>query len=107
MKKLIEIYNPSDMKKFVKENKYLLVDDGIEEFIIREEDLPDYIYNRNQNIDIYRPDGSFWLSTIGFFLNRIAYDDRQKIIERLIKLQIGEEESKVTYFCDSVILDYM
>lgn len=107
MEKLVEIYNPSDMKKFVKENKYLLVDDGIEEFIIKEEDLPDYIYNRNQDIDIYRPDGSFLLSTIGFFLNRIAYEDRQKTIERLIKLQLGEEESKVTYFCDSVILDYM
>lgn len=34
MEKLIEIYNPSDMKKFVKENKYLLVDDGIEGFLI-------------------------------------------------------------------------
>ena len=55
-----------------------MVDDGIEEFIIREEDLPDYIYNRNQYIEIYRPDGSFLLSTIGFFLNRIAYKDRQK-----------------------------
>lgn len=67
MKKLVEIYKPSDMKKFVKENKYLLVDDSIEEFIIREEDLPDYIYNRNQDIDIYRPEGSFLLSTIVSF----------------------------------------
>ena len=31
----------------------------------------------------------------------------KRIIERLIKLQLGEEESKVTYFSDSVILDYM
>ena len=67
MKKLVEIYKPSDMKKFVKENKYLLVDDSIEEFILREEDLPDYIYNRNQDIDIYRPEGSFLLSTIVSF----------------------------------------
>ena len=28
-----------------------------------------------------------------FFLNKISYNERQKIIERLIRLQIGEEES--------------
>ena len=40
-------------------------------------------------------------------LNKISYNERQKIIERLIRLQLGEEESKVTYYCESTILDYM
>lgn len=107
MEKLIEITDPKEMERFVRDGNYLLVDDGLDEYVIHESDLVDYIYNRNQDIDIYRPDGSFLLSTIVFFLNKIAYEDRQKIIDRLIKLQLGEEESKVIYFCDSVILDYM
>ena len=107
MDKIIEITDPKEMEKFVKTNKYLLVDDGMDEFIIKESDLPNYIYNRNEEVTIYKPDGEFLLSTIGFFLNKISYKERQKIIERLIRLQLGEEESKVTYYCESTILDYM
>ncbi len=33
--KLIEITNPYEMERFVKENKYLLVDDGMNEYCIR------------------------------------------------------------------------
>ena len=107
MDKIIEITDPKEMEKFVKTNKYLLVDDGMDEFIIKESDLPDYIYNRNENINVYKPDGEFVLSTFGYFLNKIPYSYRQKIIERLIDLQLGNKESKVTYYCESTILDYM
>ena len=107
MEKLIEITEPKEMEKFVKSNNYLLVDDGFNEYVIRECDLVDYIYNRNEEISIYKPNGDFLLSTFGFFLNKIAYEDRQKIIERLIRLQLGEEESKTTYYCESTILDYI
>ena len=93
MDKIIEITDPKEMEKFVKTNKYLLVDDGMDEFIIKESDLPDYIYNRNENINVYKPNGEFLLSTIGFFLNRISYNERQKIIDRLVRLQLGEEIS--------------
>ena len=95
------------MEKFVKSSNYLLVDDGLDEYAIHESDLVDYIYNRNEEVTIYKPDGEFLLSTIGFFLNKISYNERQKIIERLIKLQLEEEESKVTYYCESTILDYI
>lgn len=107
MEKLIEIIDPNEMEKFVKDNNYLLVDDGMDEYVIKESDLVDYIVNRNEDINIYKPNGEFLLSTIGFFLNRISYNERQKIIERLIRLQLGEEEAKVTYYCESTILDYM
>lgn len=107
MEKLIEITDPKEMEKFVKSNNYLLVDDGLDEYVIYESDLVDYIVNRNEDINIYRPDGSFLLSTIGFFLNKISYNERQKIIERLIRLQLGEEESKITKYCESTILDYI
>lgn len=107
MNKLIEITDPKEMKKFVKSNNFLLVDDGLYEYIIHESDLVDYIYNRNEEVTIYKPDGAFLLSTIGFFLNKISYNERQKIIDRLIKLQLGEEESKIVYYCESTILDYI
>lgn len=107
MNKLIEITDPKEMKEFVKSNNFLLVDDGLYEYIIHESDLVDYIYNRNEEVTIYKPDGEFLLSTIGFFLNKISYNERQKIIDRLIKLQLGEEESKIVYYCESTILDYI
>ena len=107
MKKLIEITEPKEMEKFVKSSNYLLVDDGLDEYVIHESDLLDYIVNRNEDINVYNSDGEFILSTIGFFLNKISYDYRQKIIERLIRLQLGEEETKETYYCESTILDYM
>ena len=105
--KLVEITNPSEIKSFVEKNPYLLVDDGTNEYIIKESDLADYIYNRNEEINVYRPDGEFLLSTFGFFLNKISYNERQKIIRRLLDLQLGEADSITTKFCDSAILDYM
>ncbi len=74
------------MKEFVDGKDYLLVEDGINEYIIMKNDLIDYIYNRNEEINIYRTDGTFLLSTFDFFLNKIAFSERQKIIDRLIKL---------------------
>ena len=72
MEKLIEITDPKEMEKFVKSSNYLLVDDGLDEYVIRESDLVDYIYNRNEEVTIYKPDGEFLLSTIGFFLNKLC-----------------------------------
>lgn len=107
MEKLIEITDPNEMEKFVKDNSYLLVDGGMDEYVIKESDLVDYIVNRNEDVNIYKPDGEFLLSTIGFFLNRISYNERQKIIDRLVRLQLGEEEFNITYYCESTILDYI
>lgn len=107
MNKLLKITEPNEMKKFIEGKKYLLVDDEINEYIIMKSDLADYIFNRNEDINVYKPDGTFLLSTFGYFLNKIDYIDRQKIVDRLVKLQVGEIESRKTYFCDSIILNYM
>lgn len=107
MEKLIEITNPYEMEKFVKENKYLLVDDGLYEYVIKESDLPDYIVNRAESIDVYKSNGEFLLSTFGYFLNKIDYNERQKILKRLVGLQLNEIESNPTYYCQSTILDYI
>lgn len=105
--KLVEITNPYEMERYVKENKYLLVDDGMNEYCIRKIDLTDYLYNRNENVNVYKSNGEFLLSTFDLFLNRISYTKRQKIIERLIQLQQGLIESKETPYCDSAILQYI
>ena len=107
MEKLIEITDPNEMEKFVKSGNYLLVDDGLDEYVIHESDLVDYIYNRNEEVTIYKSNGEFLLSAMGFFLYKISYSERQKIIERLIRIQLGKEESKVTYYCESTILNYI
>ena len=42
MNKLVEITEPKEMEKFVKSSNYLLVDDGLDEYVIHESDLVDY-----------------------------------------------------------------
>ena len=39
MEKLIEITDPKEMEKFVKSSNYLLVDDGLDEYVIHESTL--------------------------------------------------------------------
>ena len=69
---------PKKMEKFVKSNNYVLVDDGLNEYVIHESDLVDYIYNRNEKVTIYKSNGEFLLSTIVSFLNKISCNERQK-----------------------------
>lgn len=83
--KLIEIIDPYEMEKFIKSGSCLLVDDGMNEYCIMESDLTDYLFNRNESVNVYKSNGEFLLSTFGFFLNRISYTDRQRIIEKLVK----------------------
>lgn len=78
------------------------VDDGIDEAIIRFEDIPDFIvdYNRKFEMrdlkffkvgkDIYEPD----ITTYGEFLNSISPDLRERMIDRLVALQRNEIEPK-------------
>ena len=78
------------------------VDDGVDEAIIKLEDIPDFIvdYNRNLEIrdlkfykvgkDIYEPD----IITKGEFLDKIKLSLREKIIDRLVNLQTNKIEIK-------------
>ena len=95
----VRFYSEDEIKELIKANAELYyVDDGVDEAIIKFEDIPDFIidYNRNLEIrdlkffkvgkDVYEPD----ITTYGELLNTIKEDLREKIIDRLIALQKNE-----------------
>ena len=96
-------YSEDEIKELIKANAELYyVDDGVDEAIIKFEDIPDFIidYNRNLEIrdlkffkvgkDVYEPD----ITTYGEFLNTIKEDLRERMIDRLIALQTNEASIK-------------
>lgn len=99
----VRFYSEDEIKKLIKTNEELYyVDDGVDEAIIRFEDIPDFIvdYNRNLEVrdlkffkvgkDVYEPD----ITTYGEFLNTIKEDLRERMIDRLIALQTNEASIK-------------
>ncbi len=98
-----EFYTEEEIKELIKSKAELFyVDDGIDEAIIRFEDIPDFIVDYNKKIemrdlkffkvgkDIYEPD----ITTYGEFLNSISPDLRERMIDRLVELQTDEAEPK-------------
>lgn len=98
-----KFYNEKEIRKLIKSKAELFyADDGMTEVILRFEDIPDFIvdYNRNFGItdlkfyklgkDVYEPD----ITTTGIFLNRIKPDLRERMIDRLVRLQRFEEKTK-------------
>lgn len=98
-----EFYSEEEIKNIIKSKKELFfVDDGIDEAIVKLNDIPDFIVDVNlkfgsKDLKFYKvgkgeysPD----ITTIGWFLDKIKPEIREKIIDRLVKLQTGEIESK-------------
>ena len=99
----VRFYTEDEIKELIETNEELYyVDDGVDEAIIRFEDIPDFIvdYNRNLEVrdlkfyrvgkDVYEPD----ITTYGEFLNTIKEDLRERMIDRLIALQTNEASIK-------------
>lgn len=99
----IQFYTEEEIKELIKSKAELYyVDDGMEEAIVKVDDIPDFIvdYNRNFEIrdlkffkvgkDVYEPD----ITTYGEFLNTINTTLRERIIDRLIALQTNEIKPK-------------
>lgn len=99
----LNFYTEDEIEKIIKSKTELyFVDDGIDEAIVRLEDIPDVIVDINRNFKptdlkfyklgdlIYEPE----LSTIGEYLNKITPALREKIIDRLILLQTEESTIK-------------
>ena len=99
----VRFYSEDEIKKLIKTNEELYyVDDGVDEAIIRFEDIPDFIvdYNRNLEVrdlkfyrvgkDVYERD----ITTYGEFLNTIKEDLRERMIDRLVALQTNEASIK-------------
>ena len=99
----VRFYDEEEIKELIKSKAELYyVDDGVDEAIIKFEDIPDFIvdYNRNFDMrnlkfyrvgkDVYEPD----ITTMGEYLDRINPDLRERMIDRLIALQTNEAEIK-------------
>ena len=107
MKDNIELsfYTPDEIKDLIKNRnieRLVFIDDGIDEVIGRFIDLPDIIVDLNRkfgskDLKIYNfiePEDEPIITTFGMFLNKISPEDRERIIDRLNKLQQCEEEIK-------------
>ena len=99
----VEFYTEEEIKSLIRKKAELFyVDDGIDEAIIKLEDIPDFIVDYNRNLEmrdlkffrvgkgIYEPD----ITTRGEFLDKINLLLREKIIDRLVALQTNEAEIK-------------
>ena len=99
----VRFYTEDEIKELIETNEELYyIDDGVDEAIIRFEDIPDFIvdYNRNLEVrdlkfyrvgkDVYEPD----ITTYGEFLNTIKEDLRERMIDRLVALQTNEASIK-------------
>lgn len=96
----LEFYTEEEIREMIaKKERYVYVDNGLENFVIRRQDIPDFIVYINREIDsidleIFDPEEAnlVIIRTCGEFLDRCEPEVREEIIERLVKLQTGEEE---------------
>lgn len=97
----LRFYDEEEIKELIKSKAELYyVDDGVDEAIIKFEDIPDFIVDYNRNFDmrnlkffrvgkgVYEPD----ITTMGEYLDRINPDLRERMIDRLVALQTNEAE---------------
>jgi len=96
----ISFYDENEVRKIIEsKEKYVYVDDGMTEVIIKKEDIPDYIVYINRecgltDLKMFDSDGQQILNTLGEFLDKCNLIIREEIIDRLVNLQTGEEEPK-------------
>jgi len=113
---ILKQYNEEEIKQLLNSNERLVyIDDGMEEFVARYEDLPDIIVDINEkmghteNLKVYDFENPNMdkplLTTIGYFLDRCDPDVRKDIIDRLIGLQQGEIEIRNYKVIDEDMLD--
>lgn len=99
----VRFYSEEEVKELIKsEIELYYVDDGVDEAIIKFEDIPDFIVDYNRNFEmrnlkffkvgkgVYEPD----ITTMGEYLDRINPDLRERMIDRLVALQTNEVEIK-------------
>ena len=96
----ISFYDENEVRKIIEsKEKYVYVDDGMTEVIIKKENIPDYIVYINRecgltDLKMFDSDGQQILNTLGEFLDKCNPIIREEIIDRLVNLQTGEEEPK-------------
>ena len=109
-----QFYSVEEVMKILKDKEKLLyVDDGCDEVVIKFEDLPDVIVDINTKsgmtdlkiYDYQNPSMTPLATTMGIFLDKCKPDLREKIIDRLVKLQQAEIEVKDYKMIDEYILE--
>ena len=101
----LNICTNDEMQEWIanmKNERLVFVDNGIDEFIARFINLPDIIVDLNrrfgsQDLKVFNfiePEEKPIITTNGMYLNKISSEDRQAIIERLVKLQEYQEKIK-------------
>lgn len=114
--KTLKQYNEDEIKQLLSSNEKLVyIDNGIDEFVARYEDLPDIIVDVNEkfghteNLKVYDFNNPLYkipiLTTIGYFLNKCDSNVRNDIIDRLSGLQQGEIKIKDYKVIDEDMLD--
>ena len=96
----LEFYTEEEIREMIKKKeRYVYVDNGLRNLVIRKQDIPDFIVYINREIgwtdlEIFDPDKGnlVVINTYGEFLDKCELDIREEIIDRLIKLQTCEEE---------------
>lgn len=113
-KGLLNQYNKQEIKELLeKKEKLVYVDTGSEEIVVRYKDLPDVIVDldnklESSNLKVYDYDNPSFtpiLTTVGYFLDKCDGNVRKDIIDRLMKLQLGELEVKDYKVIDEDMLD--
>lgn len=112
---LLKQYNEEEIIKLLNtKEKLVYVDTGAEEIVARYKDLPDIIVDINNKLGIvdlkiynFRSEeiNDPIITTYGQFLNKCDPKVREDIIDRLVKLQRGEEEVKDYKVIDEDMLD--
>lgn len=110
----VRFYTEEEIRDLIKSNAELFyVDDGVDEAIIKFEDIPDFIvdYNRNLEIrnlkffkvgkDVYEPD----ITTMGEYLDKINPELRSRMVDRLVALQTNEVEIRKYKIVDEDIYE--
>ena len=109
-------YSPNETIDIIKNNIPLLnVNTGNNEYLIKYEDIADFIVYYNENIEMTNMKISEWqnankgyiATTIGMFLDKCDKDFRAKIIDRLIALQMGDLETKEIKYLKPDIYYYL
>lgn len=111
---IVEYYTEDEIKDLIMKKEHLYyLDNGMEEVMIREKDIPDAIVSLNRNI--YPMDLKFYdtqdihfstaITTCGEFLNKINPDLREKIIKRLVKLQTTSTKPRAFKVVDEEMYD--
>ena len=111
-----KFYTEDEIRKLIESKAELYyADDGVDEVIIKLDDIPDFIVEYNRKIDVRdlkfmklnKGVFEYDITTNGEYLNKIKPELREKIIDRLVALQTNEVEPRKFKLIDENIYEYV